>query len=147
MWHQRRWCICKFDGKIFMRKMKTHIISPIYCNPAKPISKNEEIKLGFDEQKRREKEIYDRNKKNKNRSNKKPSMASNDVDKIAYKTWKNWSENQSKENVSAIEKYLRLNDGAHWAKFKSMILNGSNPTKALLRVVADCKYKKTYLMD
>ena len=123
-----------------MRKMKTHIISPIYCKPAKPISKNEEIKLGFHEQKRTEKEIYDQNKKNKKRGNKKPSMVSADVDKIAYKTWKNWSKNQSKENVSAIEKYLRLNDGAHWENFKSMIMSGSNPAKALLKVMADFKY-------
>jgi hypothetical protein len=122
-----------------MRKMKTHIISPIYCNPAKPISKNEEIKLGFDEQKRTEKEIKYQSKKNKKRSDKKPSISKDDVDKIAYKTWKEWSTNQSKENVSAIEKCLKLNNDAQWEKFKSMIQNGSNPARALLRVMADCK--------
>lgn len=122
-----------------MRKMKTHIISPIYCNPAKPISKNEEIKLGFDEQKRTEKEIKYQSKKNKKRSDKKPSISKDDIDKIAYKTWKEWSANQSKENVLAVEKCLKLNDDAHWEKFKSMIQDGANPAKALLRVMADCK--------
>ena len=42
--------------------------------------------------------------------------------------------------MSAIEKYLRLNDGAHWENFKSMIMSGSNPAKALLKVMADFKY-------
>ncbi|MCF8163440.1 MAG: hypothetical protein K9J78_06280 [Polynucleobacter sp.] len=119
--------------------MKTHIISPIYCNPAKPISKNEEFKLGFDEQKRTEKEIKDRNKKIKKRGHKKPTISKEDAEKIAYKTWKEWGVNQSKEYVLAIEKYLKLHDDACWEKFKSMIQGGSNPTRALLRVLNDYK--------
>jgi hypothetical protein len=121
-----------------MGKIKTYFVSPVYSIGVKAISKNEEVKLGFDEQKRKEKDIKEGYKKLKKRGGKKQVKSNEEIEKIAYETWRQWSSSQPKEQVLEIKRCLLKNNQLYWKTFKSSIQDGSNPTNALLKVIVDC---------
>ncbi len=73
---------------------------------------------------------------------KKSFISNEEIKKIAYEIWKKWCSGKPKEQVLKIKKRLLKDNQVYWKFFKSVIKEGSNPTKALLKVIADCTQNK-----